>query len=167
MVLNLIPITGTYSGVLGLYYFYLIVGVGKSRSKAKLPNGDGSQQYIQDIVAKSKEGNDSVANIDLTRYNNVYANLRSQLNFNEFVPYMLILSAVMELHGANSKFLNGLMLTFTLGRVAHAEFGLKAKDFRGYGRLVGALTTMSGIIIGSIGSIYLSNKACIDGYLFK
>ncbi len=75
---------------------------------------------------------------------------RAQTNFSENVPLALALAAVVELNGGSRKALTAALSALLVLRVAHAEFGLMAKNYMGPGRPLGYFGTQ-GVIAGLAG----------------
>ena len=62
---------------------------------------------------------------------------RRHANFVEYVPYFMIMMAVLELNGSGPALLHGLGLGMVLARVNHAV-GIKADTIQSIPRLIGA-----------------------------
>ncbi|PVH92661.1 hypothetical protein DM02DRAFT_635173 [Periconia macrospinosa] len=67
----------------------------------------------------------------------LYVATRAQLNFNENVPLVLVVSLLAELNGVPRKTINYALATLFALRVAHVEFGLMRPKSLGLGRGVG------------------------------
>ncbi|MBX7201290.1 MAG: MAPEG family protein [Rhodospirillaceae bacterium] len=89
-----LPITLSTASMLVLFYFVLVAAVGRSRVKHKVSIGDGGHDHL------------------LMR-------MRTQANFVEYVPLMLVLMALLEGAGANRQVLaiGGILLI--LFRILH------------------------------------------------
>jgi len=72
---------------------------------------------------------------------------RCHANFLENVPLALMTAAVVELNGGNRKIINGGLAALLLFRILHVEFGLRAADTNGPGRVIGYLGTV-GVLNG-------------------
>eukprot|EP01132_Coremiostelium_polycephalum_P004153 gene4153-5194_t len=163
MVFNLVPITGTFAGILGGYYMVLSVRVIKERFAHKCMMGDGTTETLKAIIEKSKEN--KISEVQLGKYNKLYGAIRAHGNFFENVPLILILTMIAEMHGASSVFLKTLLGLFTLGRISHVEFGITNPTFMGWGRKFGTISTYLTLLCSSVGCVYLSNKSFFDSLL--
>lgn len=87
--------TGLYAGLLALLYIYLSVRVIKMRVRTKTKLGDG-------------------ANADLTNA------IRAHGNFAEYVPFTLLMMAILNYQGLAPVLLHVMGCVLLLGRVIHA-----------------------------------------------
>jgi uncharacterized protein len=67
-------------------------------------------------------------------------------NYTENVPFALLLGAIVEMNGGNRRVLTGGLAALLVGRLLHAELGLRSENAMGQGRLVGHVTTLSFIL---------------------
>ena len=104
-----VPITALWLAIFALFAAYLAFLPGKIRGTEGISVGDGGRPYL--LVAMRKHG-----------------------NFVEYVPYFMIMFAVLELNGASATLLHGLGLGMFASRVCHAV-GLKEEvtPIRGVG----------------------------------
>ena len=94
-----VPITALWLAIFALFAAYLAFLPGKIRGTEGISVGDGGRPDL--LVAMRKHG-----------------------NFVEYVPYFMIMFAVLELNGASATLLHGLGLGMFASRVCHAV-GLK------------------------------------------
>lgn len=89
-----LPITLSTASMVVLFYSVLIVMVGRSRTQHKVPIGDGGHDHL------------------LMR-------MRTQANFVEYVPLILILMGLLEGAGANRQVLAVAGILLVLFRILH------------------------------------------------
>ena len=77
------------------------------------------------------------------------------MNFAEQVPLAMLMGAVAEMNGGNRKVLSGSFAVLLLGRILHAELGLRGKGAMGPGRLPGHLATIGFTVGMATYSLYL------------
>ncbi|ADM08763.1 putative membrane protein [Parvularcula bermudensis HTCC2503] len=92
--MNIVPVTGLYAALFALILIPLTIRVGLYRDKIKVYAGDGGDET-------------------LTR------RIRGHANFLEYVPFGLLLIALLELTGASGLILHGLGVLFLVSRVMH------------------------------------------------
>lgn len=104
-----VPITALWLAIFALFAAYLAFLPGKIRGTEGISVGDGGRPDL--LVA-----------------------MRKHANFVEYVPYFMIMFAVLELNGASGALLHGLGLGMFASRVCHAV-GLKEEvtPIRGVG----------------------------------
>lgn len=104
-----VPITALYLAVFALFASYLAFLPGKIRGADSISVGDGGRMDL--LVAMRRHG-----------------------NFVEYVPYFMIMFAVMELNGASAMLLHSLGIAMLAARICHA-LGLKEEvtPLRGIG----------------------------------
>ncbi|KAL7750586.1 hypothetical protein RI367_003928 [Sorochytrium milnesiophthora] len=75
--------------------------------------------------------------------------VRTHGNFSETVPLVMLLAAFAEYNSLlSAATLHGILCTFALGRVAHAEIGLRGeKHGQGIGRTMGMVSTLGAILV--------------------
>ncbi|KAF2076279.1 hypothetical protein CYY_002394 [Polysphondylium violaceum] len=157
-MINLVPITGTFMGILGGYYLYLSARVIKERVRLQISVGDGTSNVVNALIASQKSGLPIDEKELPKKYTDLVGAIRSHANFGEYVPMVGVLALILELHGANPLFLKTMLGLFTAARVLHVEFGMKAKNYLRWGRVTGTMITFTTIALSSIGCIYLSNE---------
>ncbi len=89
-----LPITLSTASMLVLFYFVLVLTVGRSRGRHKVSIGDGGHDHL------------------LMR-------MRTQANFVEYVPLMLVLMALLEGAGADRQVLAVSGVLLILFRILH------------------------------------------------
>ena len=111
-----VPITALYLSVFAVFGGVLAFLPGKIRGSSGISIGDGGRPDL--LLAMRRHG-----------------------NFVEFVPYFMIMFAVLELNGAGAVLLHCLGLGMTFARTMHA-IGLKADTIQSPPRAIGAGGTM-------------------------
>ncbi len=111
----LLPVTLTAAAVAALINFWLAMRIGNVRRAEKVSIGDG--------------GNDLLAR-----------RMRAQLNFAENTPWVLALTAAIEISGKGAHWLPYVVAAYMIGRVAHG-LGMDGTGFA-VGRAIGTATTM-------------------------
>ncbi|CAI6338901.1 unnamed protein product [Periconia digitata] len=116
--IHLAPATAAWAAPFAAYYIFLQNRVVYHRITSRTAMGD---------------------KIDPTKGNDdpLYVASRAQVNFNENVPLLLVVSLLAELNGVPRKYINYALATLFTFRVAHAEFGLMRPKSLGTGRGVG------------------------------
>lgn len=122
-------ITGVYAAVLGLFYLALSVRTLRTRRKKQIAVGDGG-------------------NTDLLRAIRVHG------NFAEYVPFALLLIALLEINGGSRQVIHLLGLALVVGRVSHAYGVSQTKEtfaFRvfGMGMTFTAIAGAAGFLLAS------------------
>ncbi|MCJ1226919.1 hypothetical protein MMC12_003574 [Toensbergia leucococca] len=127
---KMLPMTGTWTLPFAAYLLFLSNRIVYYRLK--------HEKFIGDRIPieSLKEEDDPLT-----------LSTRAHANFIENVPLAFILAAVAELNGGNRKGLNYAMGALLVLRIAHAEFGIMAKDGMGSGRPVGFYGTQ-GLLAG-------------------
>ena len=121
------PITSLYAGLLGFVLLFLSVQVVRSRVQNEVSLGDGGISSL--FVAQ-----------------------RRQENFVEYVPYAIVLLALLEASHASSGMLHTLGVTLVIARIAHpigiaTEFAMRAPRLLGTTGTMLAIAWMSGALI--------------------
>jgi len=102
--------------------------------------------YIGDEVKSSntRDANPkpSTPLIEQTQSKELLIASRCHGNFVENVPYALLVASIVEANGASPRFLTGALALLFFFRVAHVEYGIRAKDSLGWGRPVGYFGTL-------------------------
>lgn len=123
-----LPITLMYSGLLGLLFFVLSVGVIRLRWRDRVGIGTGDSK---DLVVAT----------------------RIHANFAEYVPLMLLFLALMELSGASAMLLHALGGLLFIARVCH-PIGMRMTVGPSLPRMIGmggtfvVLLLQAGYLIG-------------------
>jgi uncharacterized membrane protein YecN with MAPEG domain len=110
-------ITAAYTAVLALIYMVITAWVTAGRGKFKVLHGDGGNDHLN-------------------------RRIRAHANFNEYVPLILILAALLEASGAGSVTMNALLLPLVVARIIHpigmvaAENSPQQFAFRAPGALI-------------------------------
>lgn len=128
-MIQLVPITGVYAGLLGLLIIGLagrVVGLRRSR---KVSLGDGDDAALGRAI-------------------------RTHANATEYVPTALLLVLLLELNGASALLLHCLGSALVIARGLHA-WGLARTGGLSFGRYYGTLVTWL-VMVGAAGcNIYL------------
>ena len=111
-----VPITGLYAGIQALIAFGLTLPIGPLRLKHNVSILDGGHPDLALAI-------------------------RRHANWTEFVPFALLLIALLELNGASATTLHALGGGLVVARIAH-PFGLNSKSPRNPLRGIGALGTL-------------------------
>ena len=119
-----IMITAFYTGLAGLLMVALALGVVKARVGKRVSLGDGGEQVV--LVAIRKFG-----------------------NYIEYVPYYIIIMAVMELQSIEALYIHIFGVNLILARLLHI-MGLKPVKKVSSPRVIGTSLTLLGILAGSI-----------------
>lgn len=133
----ILPVTLTIAGAAAIVNFWLAVRIVMIRAKGKVLIGDGGNTLLM-------------------------ARMRSQLNFAEYTPLVLILMGLIEFARGTSTWLWAAGIIYILGRVLH-PFGMD-KQSPNPMRAVGILTTwivMIGLAAYAISIPYVTSKGTI------
>ncbi|NBX66824.1 MAG: glutathione metabolism protein [Proteobacteria bacterium] len=87
--------TGFYAGILAIFYIYLAVRVIKVRRRTKTKLGDGGNEDLMNAI-------------------------RAHGNFAEYVPFALLLMAILNQQGLAPAFIHVMGSALVLGRIIHA-----------------------------------------------
>jgi len=117
------PLTLLTASLLALIYLFLCINVVRYRRKAGVAIG--------------------VSDADLEQV------FRAQANFAEYVPFALILFALLENAGANNFVMLGLSVILITARILHA-WGITRPTSLGLGRTIGASATVLALLVMSI-----------------
>lgn len=117
MTLSIVPV---YAGVLALFYVFLSFRVIGSRRSERVSLGDGGNASVQSRV-------------------------RVHANFAEYVPFVLLLVAFLELQGIGPVQLHILCLLLVAGRLSHA-YGVSQSPQIMPLRVVGMVMTFAALI---------------------
>ncbi len=124
-----LPITLTMVAAAALINIWLMIRVGRVRSKEKINLGDG--------------GNEAVIR-----------RMRAHANFGESAPLVLLLIAALELAGWGGTWLWAVGYVYMAGRILHA-FGMEGGKF-GFGRFIGTIVTLLTLLGLALTAIYVA-----------
>ena len=120
-----LPISALYLAIFCLFATFLAFGAGRLRGSGGVSVGDGGRMDL--LVA-----------------------MRKHANFVEYVPYFMIMFAVLESNGGSAMWLHGLGLGMLVARVCHAAgLGEEITALRGAG--AGLTFLVSLIAVGMLG----------------
>jgi hypothetical protein len=119
-----VPITALYAALQGIVMLALLIPLGRLRSRTNVSLYDG--------------GNPELA-----------VAIRRHANWTEYVPFALLLMALLELNGAPAGLLHGLGIALLAGRISH-PFGMDATVMRRPARGIGAGVTMLVITVAVV-----------------
>ncbi|KIY00036.1 uncharacterized protein Z520_04674 [Fonsecaea multimorphosa CBS 102226] len=136
----MLPVTATFAPAFAVYYALLNLRVSMVRVSCNTMMGT-------DAANKSSKSSQSSSALKPDYSNDLLVSARCHANFVENVPYALLVASFVELNGGNTRFLTASLAALLFFRVAHVEFGLKAKDSMGWGRPVGYFGTL-GFVVG-------------------
>jgi len=122
-------VTLLYAGILGLIALVLGFIAGSIRGKLGIPIGDGDRSDL-------------------------HAAMRRHGNFIEWVPMILILFGLLEVHGASATAMHGMGAALVVSRVLHA-IGLNADTIQSIPRLIGAFGTVAILLTASVWAIVI------------
>ena len=122
-------ITLLYAGILGLMAIGLGFGAGSIRGKYGIPIGDGGRPDLH--VAMRRHG-----------------------NFIEWVPMILILLGLLEVHGLSHTAMHSMGAALVVSRLMHA-IGLKADTIQSIPRAIGAGGTILIMLVASVWAIVI------------
>jgi uncharacterized membrane protein YecN with MAPEG domain len=117
-------ITPVYAAFLALLFVALSVRVIKQRRQAQVAIGAGGNKSLERAM-------------------------RVQANFAEYVPFALVLLALMELQGAPAALLHGLGLLLLVGRLSHA-YGVSQERENFRFRISGMMATFATLTIAAL-----------------
>jgi len=129
IVASLPTITLFYAGVLGLLAIVLAFGAGSIRGKHRISIGDGGRPEL-------------------------HAAMRRHANFIEWVPYILILLGLLEMHQVGATALHAMGGSLVVCRVLHA-IGLKPDTIESIPRLIGAAGTAIIMLVAAVWAIVI------------
>ena len=81
--------------------------------------------------------------------------MRVHANFAEYVPFSLLLIALLELNKANSLLLIGLCSVLLIGRLVHA-YGVSMENERFAYRVSGMLMTFAAILVAGVANLVIA-----------
>ena len=126
MPLTVVPIFSSFFAVL---FVLLSINVIKERRRHKVGIGTGRNRSVERAM-------------------------RVHANFAEYVPFALLLIALLELNKANSLLLIGLCSVLLVGRLVHA-FGVSMENERFAYRVSGMVMTFTVILIAAVANLVI------------
>jgi uncharacterized membrane protein YecN with MAPEG domain len=128
-----VTVTLFYAGALALWFFVLSLRVSLARVGPGKPSlGDGGDVQLQ-------------------------RKIRGQANFAEYVPIILVLMALLELHGLAKWAVHGLGATLLLGRLLHG-YAFSFTPNSVFGRSAGIGMTFLALLVGGALALYLGAR---------
>jgi hypothetical protein len=131
MQLNITPY---YAAILALLFIILSIRTIKTRREHKVAIGDGGEKSI-------------------LRASRVHA------NFSEYVPFTILLIAILEMHSYSDWMIHGLCIALVTARIAHA-YGVSQANENFKFRIFGTATTIN--IIGICAFLLLAKPFLMD-----
>lgn len=125
----ILPVSLAATGIAALINFWLAMRIARQRGKHDVMIGDGGN--LEMIAA-----------------------MRAQANFVEYTPFVLIMTALVELAKGTSLLLAVIVGIYLVGRIAHGV-GMTG-DVRG--RMVGTATTMLTLVGLALYAIFVSSS---------
>ncbi len=122
-------ITLLYAGIFGLMALVLGSMAGTTRGKLGIPIGDGGRPDL-------------------------HAAMRRHGNFIEWVPMIVILFGLLEMHGVSATALHSMGAVLVVSRVLHA-IGLNGDTIKSIPRLLGAFGTVAILLTASVWAIVI------------
>ena len=126
MLLTIVPVFSAFFAVL---FVLLSINVIRARRKHKVGLGTGQNRSVERAM-------------------------RVHANFAEYVPFALLLMALLELNKANSLLLIGLSSVLLVGRLVHA-YGVSMENERFTYRVSGMLMTFAVILIAGLANLVI------------
>lgn len=108
----ILPLSLTFAAICAIMNVWLSSRVGRVRMAEKVLHGDGGNALVM-------------------------KRMRAHANFTEYAPFVLILFVLVELAFGPQMWLWGVIVVYTLGRIAHA-FGMES-DALVKGRIIGII----------------------------
>ena len=128
----ILPITLTLAGAAAILHIWLAARVSRVRGLVKVSVGDGGNEAL------------------LRR-------IRAHGNYVENVPFFLVLIVLLELGGADPRFLWGAGIAFILARIAHA-FGMDRPSARLL-RMIGMMASTLILLGLALWAIYMAYQS--------
>ncbi|OAP59186.1 hypothetical protein AYL99_06484 [Fonsecaea erecta] len=161
MSVPLLPVTGGFAPAFAVYYALLNLRVSLVRVSCKTMMGTDveaaanheSQSPLPPSPTSNSSDDQTKAQTQKQQQeqnkagDRLLVSARCHANFVENVPLALLVASVVEINGGNTWVLTGTLAALLLFRIAHVEFGLRAKDSMGWGRPVGYFGTL-GFVVG-------------------
>lgn len=120
------------------YFVLLNLRVSLVRQSANTYIGD----EVRTNAAGGSKAKPDTTTSDLDQSKTLVIASRSHGNFVENVPFALLVASIAEANGANPRTLVGAHALLLFFRVAHVEYGIRAKNSLGWGRPVGYFGTL-------------------------
>ena len=127
MLLTIVPV---FSAFFAVMFVLLSINVIRARRKHKVGIGTGRNKSVERAM-------------------------RVHANFAEYVPFALLLIALLELNKANSALLIGLCSVLLVGRLVHA-YGVSMENERFAYRVCGMLMTFAVILISGVANLVIA-----------
>ncbi|KIW31210.1 uncharacterized protein PV07_02877 [Cladophialophora immunda] len=141
---QILPVTATFAPAFAAYYALLNLRVSAVRVSCNTMMGTETADKSQSTTSKPDPSKPSTG----PDYNkDLLVSTRCHANFVENVPFALLVASFVEMNGGNTLALTGSLAALLFFRIAHVEFGLRAKDSMGWGRPVGYFGTL-GFVVG-------------------
>ena len=125
--LTLVPV---FSSLFAVLFVLLSINVIRARRRHKVGIGTGRNKSVERAM-------------------------RVHANFAEYVPFSLLLIALLELNKANSLLVAGLCSVLLVGRLVHA-FGVSMENERFAYRVSGMVMTFSVILIAGVANLVIA-----------
>ena len=126
MMLTIVPV---FSTIFAALFVWLSLNVIRARRKHKVGIGTGQNRSVERAM-------------------------RVHANFAEYVPFSLLLIALLELNKANSLLLIGLCSVLLVARLVHA-YGVSMENERFAFRVSGMMMTFAVILIGGLANLVI------------
>ena len=126
MLLTIVPVFSAFFAVL---FVLLSINVIRARRKHKVGLGTGQNRSVEMAM-------------------------RVHANFAEYVPFALLLIALLELNKANSLLMIGLSSVLLVGRLVHA-YGVSMENERFAFRVSGMMMTFTVVLIAGVANLVM------------
>ena len=126
MVLTIVPV---FSAFFAVMFVLLSINVIRARRRHKVGIGTGRNKSVERAM-------------------------RVHANFAEYVPFALLLIALLELNKSNSLLLMGLCSALLVGRLVHA-YGVSMENERFAFRVSGMMMTFTVILIAALANLVI------------
>ena len=126
MLLTIVPV---FSAFFAVMFVLLSINVIRARRKHKVGIGTGRNKSVERAM-------------------------RVHANFAEYVPFALLLVALLELNKSNSLLLMGLCSVLLVGRLVHA-YGVSMENERFAFRVSGMMMTFAVILIAALANLVI------------
>ena len=126
MLLTIVPV---FSAFFAVMFVLLSINVIRARRKHKVGIGTGRNKSVERAM-------------------------RVHANFAEYVPFALLLIALLELNKSNSLLLMGLCSVLLVGRLVHA-YGVSMENERFAFRVSGMMMTFAVIVIAALANLVI------------
>ena len=126
MLLTIVPV---FSALFAVMFVLLSINVIRARRKHKVGIGTGRNKSVERAM-------------------------RVHANFAEYVPFALLLIALLELNKSNSLLLVGLCSVLLVGRLVHA-YGVSMENERFAFRVSGMMMTFAVILVAALANLVI------------